>query len=137
MRPNDVRKPTTAQYLAYCFGKVLPAELNDWVRADLAGRGATSRLVVRVTTPVVLALAPVFLLPTDILTKLTMTLPLAIPFVYFAISLSPVYRRFRLNQHGLDGDLVDERRRKKDAPEMAAYYARYRPEALATEESLR
>jgi hypothetical protein len=126
MTETAIRRPNVRQYLAYCFGRNLPPELHAWVTEDLTGRGATTRLVVRVTTPVVLALAPVYLLPTDILTKLIMTLPLVIPFVYFAISLSPVYRRFRLNKHGLDGDLVDRRQREKQAPELAAYYARYR-----------
>ena len=129
MRNNDVRKPTTRQYVTYCFGKILPTELRDWVREDLTGRGATMRLVVRVTTPIVLVLAPVYLLPTDILTKMSMTLPLLIPFIYFAISLSPVYRRFRLNQHGIDGDLVDARKRERESDDLAAYYARYRTEA--------
>ncbi|MCE5291873.1 MAG: DUF5313 domain-containing protein [Nocardiaceae bacterium] len=136
MRNNDVRKPTIGQYLAYCFGKVLPPELRDWVREDLTGRGATARLVVRVTTPVVLLVAPAYLLPTDIITKMVITLPLVIPFVYFAISLSPVYRRFRLTQHGLDGDLVDARKHEREADDMAAYYARYRGEdPLAAKES--
>ena len=137
MTIDAVRKPTISQYLAYCFGKVLPAELHDWVRQDLISAGATTRLVIRVTTPIVLVLAPVYLVPIDIVTRMSMTLPLLIPFVYFAISLSPVYRRFRLNQHGLDGDLVDQRKREKNAPDMAAYYARYRPETLAGKESAR
>ena len=125
-----MKKPTTWQYLRYCMGTVLPADLHEWVRNDLISKGAATRFVVRVTTPVVIVLAPVYLLPTDIITKLSMTVPLALPFIYFAIALNPVYRRHRLNKHGMDGDLVDQLRREKQAPDMEAYYARYRPEML-------
>ncbi|MCE5287961.1 MAG: DUF5313 domain-containing protein [Nocardiaceae bacterium] len=127
---TGIKKPNVWQYLRYCMGAVLPPELHEWVRNDLISKGAATRFVVRVTTPVVLVLAPVYLLPTDIVTKLIMTMPLALPFVYFAIALNPVYRRYRLNKHGMDGDLVDQRRREKEAPDMQAYYARYRPEML-------
>lgn len=127
---SRIKKPSVWQYLRYCMGAVLPPDLHPWVKNDLISKGAAKRFIIRVTTPVVIVLAPVFLLPTDIITKLSMTIPLLLPFVYFAVALNPVYRRYRLNKHGMDGDLVDQRRREKEAPDMDAYYARYRPERL-------
>ena len=45
-----------------------------------------------------------------------MTLPIFIPFVLFSHALNKVWRRHRLAQHRLDPNLVDELKRKRDAP---------------------
>ena len=130
-----MKKPTVSQYIRYCCGAVLPPDLHEWVRNDLAGHGATRRLIVRYTVPLMIALSPIFFVPIDWMTRVTMYVPLVLPFVFFSFALSPIYRRYRLNKHGLDGDLVDHIKKQKLAPDMEAYYARYRPEMSKNEET--
>jgi hypothetical protein len=57
--------------------------MRDWVRNDLAGKGAAARMVIRVTVPAVLVLIPFWFIPTTLDVHLSMTLPILIPFVYF------------------------------------------------------
>jgi hypothetical protein len=42
---NDTERsrPNVLQYIAYSYGRVLPDSMQDWVRNDLAGKGATAR----------------------------------------------------------------------------------------------
>jgi hypothetical protein len=101
--------------------------MKDWVRNDLAGKGATARTMIRVIIPAVLVLAPFWLIPTTLYLHASMTLPILIPFVYFSHALNKVWRRHRLSQHGLDPDLADERARKRDAHIHRAYEERYGP----------
>ena len=105
--------------------------MRDWVRNDLAGKGATRRMMLRVAVPAVVVLAPFWLIPTTLDVHLSMTLPILIPFVYFSHALNKVWRRHMLQVHNLDPDLVDERARKRDAHIHQAYVERYgpRPEA--------
>lgn len=124
---TERNSPSALQYAAYSYGHTLPESMREWVRNDLAGKGASGRMIVRVTIPVVLMLAPLWLIPTTLLVHVSMTLPILIPFVYFAIALSKVYRRHRLAQHGLDPDAVDERARVRDADLHQAYRERYGP----------
>ena len=56
-----------------------------------------------------------------------MTLPIFIPFVLFSHALNKVWRRHRLAQHGIDPNLVDELKRKRDAHIHQAYVERYGP----------
>ncbi|MDF0530433.1 DUF5313 domain-containing protein [Tsukamurella sp. 8F] len=118
-------KPNPLQYVAYSYGYTLPPEMNDWVRNDLAGRGAALRTVVRASIPCVLMLVPFLFIPTTLYVHMSMTLPILIPFVYFAIALNKIYRRSRLKRHGLDPDLVDERARIRDAAMHAEYAAKH------------
>ena len=108
-------RPGLPAYVAYCYGYVLPAEYDDWVRRDLAGRGARWRTLLRVTVPAILVVAPLWLIPAGIGMHLAMSGLLLVPFVYFAPALDKVCRAHRLRQHGLDPDLVDERDRMRDA----------------------
>nr|MDT0523582.1 DUF5313 family protein [Streptomyces sp. DSM 41633] len=41
-------KPRPLQYIGYCYGKRLPDSMRDWVANDLAGPGATVRMMARV-----------------------------------------------------------------------------------------
>ena len=120
-------KPNALQYIRYCCGGRLPDSMRDWVRNDLAGKGATARMMARVAVPAVLVLAPFWLIPTTLVVHLSMTLPILIPFVYFSHALNKVWRRHMLGVHGLDADLVDERARKRDAHIHQAYIERYGP----------
>jgi hypothetical protein len=104
---------------------VLPAEYNDWVRADLTGRGAWWRTLVRVSVPAVLVVAPLWLIPAGVGMHLAMSTLLLLPFVYFAHALDKVWRAHRLRQHGLNPDLVDERTRRREAETRADYERRH------------
>ena len=108
-------RPTRLQRIAYSYGKVLPAEMGDWVREDLTGNGAWLRTLVRVSVPAILLVAPLWLFPAGLGLHLAMSGLLLIPFVYFAHALDKVWRAHRLRQHGLDPELVDERARRRDA----------------------
>jgi len=128
MSADTVRtKPNALQFVRYCAGARLPDSMRDWVRNDLAGKGATRRMMVRVAVPAVLVLAPFWFIPTTLDVHLGMTLPILIPFVYFSHALNKVWRRHMLQVHGLDPDLVDERARKRDAHIHQAYIERYGP----------
>jgi hypothetical protein len=106
--------------------------MRDWVRKDLTGKGATGRMMRRVAVPAVLVLAPFWLIPTTLEVHLSMTLPILIPFVYFSHALNKVWRRHMLQVHGLNPDLVDERRRQRDAPIHQRYIERYGPRDEST-----
>jgi Family of unknown function (DUF5313) len=120
-------RPTALQYVRYCCGGRLPDSMRDWVRNDLTGKGATARMMTRVAVPAVLVLAPFWLIPTTLDVHLSMTLPILIPFVYFSHALNKVWRRHMLQVHNLDPNLVDERRRQRDAHIHQAYIERYGP----------
>lgn len=117
--------PGPIAYVAYCYGKVLPAEYDDWVREDLAGKGARWRTLVRVTIPAVLIVAPLWLIPASVGMHLAMSMLLLLPFVYFAHALDKVWRAHRLRQHGLDPGLVDELSRRRDARIREDYERRH------------
>lgn len=107
--------PNLLQRIAYSYGKVLPAEFDDWVREDLTGKGAQLRTMVRVSIPAILVVAPLWLIPASVGMHLAMSTLLLLPFVYFTHALDKIWRAHRLRQHGLDPDLVDERARRRDA----------------------
>jgi hypothetical protein len=125
-------KPNPLQLVRYCAGARLPDSMRDWVRNDLAGKGATRRMMARVAVPAVLVLAPFWLIPTTLDVHLSMTLPILIPFVYFSHALNKVWRRHMLAVHNLDPDLVDELARKRDAHIHQAYIERYGPRPEST-----
>ena len=128
MSDSDVRRrPSALQYIRYCCGGRLPDSMRDWVRNDLAGKGATARMMIRVAVPAVLVLAPFWLFPATLDVHLSMTLPILIPFVYFSHALNKVWRRHMLQVHGLDPELADELARKRDAHIHQAYIDRYGP----------
>ena len=118
-------RPTLFARIAYSYGKVLPAEMNDWVRQDLTGKGARLRTMVRVGIPAVLIVAPLWLIPASVGMHLAMSSLLLIPFVYFTHALDKVWRTHRLRQHGLDPELVDERTRRRDAHLREDYRRRH------------
>jgi hypothetical protein len=119
--------PNLWQYIRYSYGTQLPDSMRDWVRNDLAGKGATRRMMVRVFIPAVLILTPFWFVPTTLYVHLSMTVPILIPFVYFSHALNKVWRRHMLRVHGLNPDLVDELSRKKNAHVHQAYIDKYGP----------
>ncbi len=120
-------KPNLFQLIRYCLGKRLPDSMLDWVRNDLAGPGATRRLMLRVLIPAVLVLAPFWLIPTTLYVHLSMTVPILIPFVYFSHALNKIWRRHMLRMHGLDPSLVDALSRQRDAAKHQSYVDRFGP----------
>jgi hypothetical protein len=120
-------RPNPLQYIGYCYGRRLPDSMREWVANDLAGRGATRRMMIRVFIPAVLVMAPFWLIPTTLDVHLTMTLPILIPFVYFSHALNKVWRRHMLRKHNLDPGLVDVISRQKKAHIHQAYIDRYGP----------
>jgi hypothetical protein len=121
------RKPNAIEYIGYCYGRRLPDSMRDWVRHDLAGKGATVRMMIRVFVPAFLILAPFWLIPTTLYVHAGMTLPILIPFVFFSHALNKVWRRHMLRVHGLDPNLVDEISRQKNAHIHRAYIEKYGP----------
>lgn len=120
-------RPNVLQYIAYSYGRVLPASMHDWVRNDLGGKGATARTMIRLVIPAILVLAPFWLIPTTLYVHASMTLPIFLPYVMFTHALNKVWRRHLLSKHGLDPDLADEYKRMRDAPIQRAYIERYGP----------
>jgi hypothetical protein len=118
-------RPNLMQYIGYCAGKVLPPEMDDWVRHDLTGPGAWTRTLIRVSIPAVLIVAPLWLIPASVGMHLAMSTLLLIPFVYFAHALDKIWRAHRLRQHGLDPGLVDQRARNRDAQMREDYERRH------------
>jgi hypothetical protein len=117
--------PDLFSYIAYCYGKVLPPEMDDWVAEDLSGKGARLRTLVRVSIPAIILVAPLWLIPASTGMHLAMSTLLLLPFVYFAHALDKVWRTHRLRQHGLDPDLADERIRRRDAHIREDYQRRH------------
>lgn len=121
----DPDSPGLPAYLGYCYGRVLPARYDDWVRRDLAGPGAQRRTFVRVTIPALIVVAPLWLIPASIGMHLAMSTLLLVPFVYFAHALDKIWRAHRLRQHGLDPGLVDAKQRRRDELVREEYQRRY------------
>jgi hypothetical protein len=120
-------RPNVAQYIAYCYGKALPASMHDWVRNDLGGKGATVRTMIRFIIPAVVVLAPFWLIPTTLYVHASMTLPIFLPYVLFTHALNKVWRRHLLSKNGQDPDLADEHKRTRDAHIHRGYIERYGP----------
>ena len=118
-------RPGLGEYIAYCYGKVLPAEYDDWVRTDLAGKGARRRNLIRVTIPAVLVITPLWLIPATLGMHLAMSALLLLPCIYFAHALDKIWRAHRLRQHGLDPELVDEADRQRDSQLREDYRRRH------------
>src|ERR1700712_4250117 len=117
-------RPNLLQYIAYSYGRCLPDSMREWVAQDLSGRGAIRRHIIRMAIPPLLVLAPLWLLPASLYVHLEMTAPIYIWSILMALALNKVWRRHRLAQHGLDPNLVDVLRRRRDARLHDDYVAR-------------
>ncbi|MCK0174274.1 MULTISPECIES: DUF5313 domain-containing protein [Mycobacteriaceae] len=120
-------RPNLLQYIAYSYGRRLPASMRDWVAHDLAGPGAVRRHMIRMAIPPLFILGPFWLLPASLYVHLEMTVPIYTWAILMAIALNKVWRRHRLAQHGLDPNLVDVLKRQKDAHIHEDYARRYGP----------
>ncbi|KGI69655.1 DUF5313 domain-containing protein [Mycolicibacterium rufum] len=124
-------KPNTWQYLTYIYGRRLPASMQRWVAEDLAGEGAVRRHMIRYSIPPIFVLAPFWLIPVNLYMHLEMTAPIYVWAVLMALALNKPWRRHRLAVHGLDPNLVDVIKRKKQAQMHEDYARRFgaRPES--------
>jgi hypothetical protein len=122
-----MKRPSTWQYIGYSFGRRLPDDLHEWVRNDLAGEGAVRRHMVRIAIPPLLVLAPFWLLPASLYVHAEMTAPIYTWALLISLALNKVWRRYRLAQHDLDPNLVDEINHKRNAARDAAYIEKYGP----------
>jgi hypothetical protein len=122
-----MKKPGPLQYIGYSLGRTLPDEMRDWVRNDLAGKGAVRRHMIRAAIPPFLVLAPFWLLPASLYVHLEMTVPIYAWAILMSLALNKVWRRYRLAQHDLDPNLVDQINREKNARMHEAYIQRYGP----------
>lgn len=128
-------KPSTLQYLKYSYGGQLPDTMRDWVIEDLTGKGATMRVVVRMFVPAVLILIPVWFLPellhiaasdsSGMVIRLSATVPILIPVLYFSHALNKIWRRHMLVKHGISPKYLEDVVRQKNAHIHAAYEERY------------
>ena len=120
-------RPSPLQFVAYVYGRRLPASMHTWVANDLAGQGAVRRHMIRMAIPPLVVLAPFWLLPASLYVHLEMTAPIYVWALLMALALNKIWRRYRLAQHGLDPNLVDVIKRKKDAYIHEDYIRRYGP----------
>ncbi|MDN5758303.1 MAG: DUF5313 domain-containing protein [Tomitella sp.] len=121
----SAQRPGPLQYVAYSYGKVLPASMHEWVIRDLGGPWAGARMATRLILPAFVGLGLLWLIPTSLFVHVGMTVPIFVPFMYFAIVLNPVYRRHRLQAHGLDPDLAEWHSRDKNYALRREYEERY------------
>ena len=120
-------RPTALQQIGYAYGRRLPDSLRNWVAEDLAGDGAVRRHLIRMAIPPLLVLAPLWLLPASFYVHFEMTAPIYIWAILMSLALNKIWRRHRLAQHGLDPNLVDVLKRKKDARLHDDYARRFGP----------
>lgn len=121
-------RPNLVQYVAYAYGlRRLPDSMREWVAHDLAGRGAVRRFMLMAAIPPFVVLAPFWLLPASLYVHTEMTAPIYIWALLISLAMNKVWRRHRLAQHGLDPNLVDAVRMKKDARMHEDYARRYGP----------
>lgn len=109
----DPKRPSPSQYVGYLFGRTLPDSMQEWVRNDLVGPGASVRYVLRFMLPVVAVLLLFLLIPGPIWVPLAMMALLLLPLLYFAVALMNIYRRHRLLSHGLDPDLLTAKAQRR------------------------
>jgi hypothetical protein len=126
-------KPNLWQYIGYSYGRRLPNSMRGWVARDLAGDGAVRRYMIRWAIPPLLVLAPLWLLPASLYVHLEMTAPLYVWALLISVALNKVWRRHRLAEHGLDPNLVDAIKRRKQARMHEDYIRRYGPRPESAE----
>lgn len=126
-------KPNLWQYIGYCYGRRLPDSMRSWVARDLAGEGAIRRHMIRWAIPPLVVLAPLWLLPASLYVHTEMTAPLYIWALLISLALNKVWRRHRLQDHGLDPNLVDVINRRKQARMHEDYIRRYGPRPESAE----
>lgn len=122
---SDATRPNFAQRIRYTIGGTLPDSMQDWVRNDLTGPGATRRYLLRFLVPMFLVLLLFLLIPGPMWMRWAMIALLYLPLCYFAVALMYVYRRHRLASHGLDPALADAAARQRAESDRRDYEQRH------------
>lgn len=107
------------------FGRTLPPEMRDWVRNDILGPGGARRYLLRWNLPIIPPLMLFLLIPGPVWIPLAMMLLLLLPWIYFSVALMPVWQRHRLQQHGIDSELLSAKARDRAAREREDYERRF------------
>ncbi|MEE2058047.1 DUF5313 family protein [Rhodococcus artemisiae] len=118
-------RPNLPGRIGYMFGRTLPVELREWVRADILGPGGTRRYLLRWNLPLIPFLLLFLLIPGPVWIPLSMMLLLLIPWIYFSVALMPIWQRHRLQQHGFDPGLLGAKARARADRERADYERRF------------
>lgn len=123
---QPANKPNLFQIVRYLLGRPLPESMRDWVIGDVTGPGSTRRFIIRGVLPFLpILLAFAIFVPGPFVYRIGMIALLLIPLVYFEIALMSIYRRHLLTTNGLDGDLVDVKRRARREITKNEYEANY------------
>ena len=117
--------PNFAQRIRYALGGTLPDSMQDWVRNDLTGPGATRRYLLRFLVPMFLVLLLFLFIPGPMWMRWAMIALLYLPLCYFTVALMYVYRRHRLVSHGLDPALADASARQRTELDRRDYEQRH------------
>ncbi|MBF0662296.1 MULTISPECIES: DUF5313 family protein [unclassified Rhodococcus (in: high G+C Gram-positive bacteria)] len=117
-------RPNLFQRLGYMVGRTLPPEMREWVRNDILGPGGARRYLLRWNLPIIPPLMLFLLIPGPVWIPFAMMLLLFLPWVYFSAALMPVWQRHRLQQHGIDPELLSEKARNRAAREREDYERR-------------
>jgi hypothetical protein len=120
-------RPGPLAYIAYSFGRPLPASMREWVRNDLTGRAAIPRHLFRSMVPFVPVFGAAAVLPPGplALRAACVLLALILALIY-AFAFMDMNRRRRLVQHGLPEDLENVQTRKRRESTRERYERTYR-----------
>ncbi|ALG85573.1 DUF5313 family protein [Gordonia phthalatica] len=101
-------RPGLFQKTGYLLGRPLPESMREWVKEDLTGPGHVRRYFIRGIIPVIPLFIIFLLIPGTPYMRVGMIVLLLIPFLYFQIALSSVYRKHLLVNNGLDPKLLNK-----------------------------
>lgn len=105
-------RPSFGQWLGYAvLGRKLPDSMQDWVRRDLVGPGATPRHILRSMIPFL----PIFIgffvfFPGAIWLRASMVLLSLLLALFYTAAYMDQNRARRLEIHGLPADLKSEKK---------------------------
>ena len=118
-------RPGLFQKIGYLLGRPLPESMREWVKEDLTGPGHVRRYFIRGIIPVIPLFVVFLLVPGTLYMRVGMIILLLIPFLYFQIALSTVYRRHLLVNNGLDPKLVNKTQIQRADAARNDYNARH------------
>lgn len=118
-------RPGLLQKVGYLLGRPLPESMREWVKEDLTGPGHARRYFIRGLVPVIPLFIVFLLIPGTMYMRLGMIVLLLIPFLYFQVALSGVYRRHLLVNNGLDPKLANKVQVQRADEARAQYNQRH------------
>jgi hypothetical protein len=119
-------RPTLRQYVAYSFGRPLPADTLEWVRNDLTGDHAVARHLFRSMVPFLPLFVAGLLVPGVLPLRAASVLLAVILGLIYSFAFMDMNRRRRLLQHGLPADLENPRKVSRRADTRLSYERFYR-----------